>query len=196
MTAEDIQAAGMAGAKAIAEGEVFIATSLDGFIAREDGGIDWLSSPGGGEGGATDDHGYEAVFGAVDALVMGRSTYDVVRSFGVGWPIGTSPSLSLPAGLWMSHPNSRIGLKEWQARPEMWRKGSRPRGLYRLYVDGGKTIQGFLAADLIRRLVITQVPVLIGRGIPLFGPIPADIRLRHVETKAFESGMVQSEYAL
>jgi dihydrofolate reductase len=68
------------------------------------------------------------------------------------------------------------------------------RGAKHLYVDGGKTIQGFLSAGLVNRLIITRIPVLIGSGVPLFGPLARDIKLRHIETRQFSSGLVQSEY--
>ncbi len=67
-------------------------------------------------------------------------------------------------------------------------------GVQHVYVDGGVTIQGFLRAGLVQRLVITRVPVLIGEGIPLFGSLPRDVRLRHLETQHYSSGLVKSEY--
>jgi dihydrofolate reductase len=70
------------------------------------------------------------------------------------------------------------------------------RGIQHIYVDGGLTIQRFLQAGLIHRLIITRVPVLIGTGIPLFGPLQRDVSLKHVATRHFPSGLVQSEYAV
>ncbi len=70
------------------------------------------------------------------------------------------------------------------------------RGFKHAYINGGITIQRFLAARLIERLVITRVPVLIGAGIPLFGPVPSDITLRHIATRSYAGGLVQSEYEL
>lgn len=121
---------------------VFVGTSLDGFLARVDGAFDFLHGDGGGG-----PHGYEEFFATVDALVMGRNTFDIVRGFDQ-WPYG-------------------------------------PKGI---------TIQRFLAAGLIDRIIVTRVPVLIGTGIPLFGPLPRDVRLRHVATRDFAGGAVQSEY--
>jgi dihydrofolate reductase len=69
-------------------------------------------------------------------------------------------------------------------------------GAHHLYVDGGITIQRFLRASLIQRIIITRVPVLIGEGIPLFGKLPHDIRLRHVATRHYASGLVQTEYGI
>jgi len=169
---------------------VFIATSLDGFIAREDGGIDWLEVPGGDPG---EDYGFEAFFGSVDALVMGRNTYDVVRTFGE-WPYGAKPVIVLTSRP-LEIPEELADRVEtmFGAPAEVVRELG-ARGMRHLYVDGGKTIQDFLAAGLIQRMTITRIPVLIGRGIPLFGPVPHDIRLQHVETRTYANGLVQSTY--
>ena len=170
---------------------VFIATSLDGFIAREDGGIDWL--PAGGGDPAADDYGYQQFFASVDALVMGRNTFELVRTFGA-WPYGDTPvvvlttrALELPRDL-----RARVTVMSGDPRDVAARLAE--RGLHRLYVDGGRTVQGFLAAGLVRRLVVTRIPILLGRGIPLFGPLPHDVRLVHVATRSWPTGLVQSEY--
>ena len=168
---------------------VFVGTSLDGFIARSNGDLDFLP-PGGGE-----EHGYAAFMATVDALVIGRNTYDKVLSFDE-WPYGTKSVVVLstrPIDL----PRAPGAVVERMA-------GSPPdiaarlaaRGVKHLYVDGGVTIQAFLKAGLIQRLIITRVPVLIGTGISLFGALPHDIRLHHVMTRQYESGLVQSEYTV
>lgn len=165
---------------------VFVGTSLDGFIARSNGDLDWLPH-GGGE-----DHGYDAFIATVDAVVIGRHTFDTVLTFDT-WPYGemavfvlsTRSPVPVPAGArveWMSGPPAEI-VAQLAAR-----------GIRHAYVDGGITIQRFLQAGLIQRLVITRVPVLIGTGIPLFGATPRDIALEHIATRQFASGLVQSEY--
>lgn len=169
---------------------VFIATSLDGYIAREDGGIDWLH----GDGSEDDeDHGFGAFFSSVDALVMGRNTYELVRTFDQ-WPYGAKQVIVLTTRP-ITIPEPIAGTVESMSGPprEVLERLA-ARGAEHLYIDGGRTIQGFLAEALIQRIIITRVPVLIGRGIPLFGPVPYDIHLRHVATRAFPSGLVQSEY--
>jgi dihydrofolate reductase len=170
---------------------VFIATSLDGFIAREDGALDWLHGDPGGD--PPPDFGYQPFFDGVDALVMGRGTFDVVRAF-PKWPYGTKPvvvlsngSITIPAALTQSVEHMRGLPQEIVARLER-------RGWKQLYVDGGKTIQAFLAAGLIHRLIVNRLPILLGRGIPLFGPLPGDVRLEHVRTQTYAGGMVQTEY--
>jgi dihydrofolate reductase/ribosomal protein S18 acetylase RimI-like enzyme len=172
---------------------VFIATSLDGFIAREDGAIDWLTGPGAPGVGAGEDYGYDAFFAAVDAIVMGRNSYDLVRAF-PAWPYGDKPVVVLTSRP-LGDPPADGDVEAMTGSPADVVARLAARGLGRLYVDGGKTVQAFLGAGLVDRLVITTVPVLLGRGIPLFGPLPhGDVRLRHVGTRSWPSGLVQSEY--
>ena len=166
---------------------VFIGTSVDGFIARPNGDLDFLPE-GGGE-----PHGYDEFIASVDTLVIGRKTFETVLTFAT-WPYGdrrvvvlSSRPLDLSA--------VRGGVVEQMAGPpaEVVSKLA-ASGARHVYVDGGITIQGFLRAGLVQRLVITRVPVLIGDGIPLFGTLPRDVRLRHVSTQHYPSGLVKSEY--
>ncbi|HUR61487.1 MAG TPA: dihydrofolate reductase family protein [Candidatus Thermoplasmatota archaeon] len=167
---------------------VFVGTSLDGFIARPDGALDFLDAAG------TEDHGFHAFLAGVDALVMGRNTFETVLGFKGPWPYGRKPVFVL------SHrpvdvSTIKDGVVEHLSGPPQEVVATlAARGLRHLYVDGGATVQEFLRAGLIDRLVISRVPVLIGQGIPLFGPLPRDVALRHVATKAFAGGLVQSEY--
>lgn len=168
---------------------VFVGVSVDGFIARRNDDLDFLPE-GGGE-----PHGYDEFMASVDALVIGRKTFEKVLTF-ERWPYGdkrvvvlSSRPLNLSAAVG--------GVVEQMAGPpadivsQLAASGAR-----HLYVDGGITIQRFLRAGLIQRLIITRVPVLIGEGIPLFGALPRDVRLRHVATRHYPSGLVQSEYAV
>jgi dihydrofolate reductase len=166
---------------------VFVGVSVDGFIARANGGLDWLPE-GGGE-----PHGYTEFMASVDALVIGRNTFEIVRSFNP-WPYGakrvvvlSSQTVDLSAVVGgfveqMSGPAARI-VEQLAAS-----------GAHHLYVDGGITIQRFLRAGLVDHLTITRVPVLIGDGIPLFGSLPRDIRLHHKSTQQYPSGLVKSAY--
>lgn len=166
---------------------VFVGTSVDGFIARQNGDLSWLP-PGGGE-----PHGYDEFIASVDAIVIGRKTFETVLSFGA-WPYGDKRVVVL-SGHSVDVSAARGGRVEQMGGPpaEIASKLA-ASGAQRIYVDGGITIQRFLRAGLIDRLVITRVPVLIGDGIPLFGSLPRDIRLRHVVTRSYPSGLVQSEY--
>jgi dihydrofolate reductase len=167
---------------------VFVGTSLDGFIARPNGDLDWLPA-GGGE-----PHGYEEFIASVDAIVIGRKTFETVLTLSP-WPYGDKRVVVLSSNL--VDVSTAEGVVEQMAGPpaEIISRLA-DSGAHHLYVDGGITIQRFLRAGLIQRLIITRVPVLIGEGIPLFGSLPRDIRLRHVATRHYPSGLVQSEYYL
>lgn len=166
---------------------VFIGTSLDGFIARKDGGIDWLPAFG------DEDYGYNAFFKTVDALVMGRKSFQTALKF-PEWPYGRKPVIVLSRRR-VKVPAKLAGTVEWMSgTPAALVRKLGKRGLRHLYIDGGMTIQGFLRAGLIDRLVITRVPVLLGEGRPLFGPIGRDVKLKHLGTKAYPDGLVQSRY--
>jgi dihydrofolate reductase len=166
---------------------VFIGTSVDGFIARPNGDLDFLP-PGGGE-----PHGYDEFMASVDALVIGRKTFETVLAYPT-WPYGKKCVVVL-SGHPLDFSGVRGGVVEQMAGPppEIVSKLA-ARGVQHVYVDGGVTIQGFLRAGLVQRLIITRVPVLIGEGIPLFGSLPRDVRLSHVATRHYPSGLVQSEY--
>ncbi len=166
---------------------VFIGTSVDGFIARTNDELDFLPE-GGGE-----PHGYNEFIASVDAIVIGRKTFEKVLSFG-SWPYGKKRVVVLssrPVDLSVV----RGGVVEQMAgAPAEIVAQLAERGVHNLYIDGGITIQQFLRAGMIQRLIITRVPVLIGEGVPLFGALPYDVRLRHVATRSYPSGLVQSEY--
>jgi dihydrofolate reductase len=166
---------------------VFVGTSVDGFIARPDGALDFLDA-GGGE-----PHGYDEFIATVDAIVIGRKTYETVLGF-EAWPYGRKRVVVL-SGQPLDLSVVKDGVVEQMggSSAEIVAKLA-ATGARHLYVDGGITIQGFLRAGLVTRLVVTRVPVLIGEGIPLFGSLPHDVRLRHVATRHYPSGLVQSEY--
>ncbi|HTA53025.1 MAG TPA: dihydrofolate reductase family protein [Candidatus Acidoferrum sp.] len=166
---------------------VFVGTSVDGFIARPNGNLDFLPA-GGGE-----PHGYDEFIATVDALVIGRKTFETVLAF-PEWPYGDKRVVILSSRP-LDFSGVRGGVVEQMAgSPAEIVSKLAASGAHHLYVDGGITIQGFLRAGLVERLVITRVPVLIGDGIPLFGALPHDLRLRHVATQHYSSGLVKSEY--
>ena len=169
---------------------VFIATSLDGFIARADGALDWLHGRGERDGG---DYGYADFMASVDALVMGRKTFETVLTFGA-WPFAGTRVVVLSSGA-REIPDALGGKVEGMAgAPAEILRRLGADGVRCVYLDGGQTIQRFLRAGLVRELVLTRIPVLIGSGIPLFGDLPGDVPLDHVETRAFSDGLVQSRY--
>jgi dihydrofolate reductase len=166
---------------------VFVGTSVDGFIARSNGSFDFLPADGG------EPHGYDEFIASVDALVIGRNTFETVLSL-PAWPYGKKRVVVLS-----SRPIElsavREGVVEQMAgSPTEIVARLAATGARHLYVDGGITIQKFLRAGLVQSITITRVPVLIGSGIPLFGALPRDLRLRHVGTRQYPSGLVKSEY--
>jgi dihydrofolate reductase len=167
---------------------VFVGTSLDGFIARPNGDLDFLP-PGGGE-----PHGYDEFMATVDALVIGRKTFDTVLTFDT-WPYGEKPVFVLSTRSLAPAPLG-AAVERMAGAPVDIVAQLAARGIRHIYVDGGITIQRFLQAGLIQRLMITRVPVLIGAGIPLFGALQRDIVLKHVATRQYASGLVQSEYVV
>jgi len=167
---------------------VFIGTSLDGFIARTDGALDFLPDGGGEE------HGYEAFMASVDALVIGRKTYETVLGFDA-WAYGDKAVFVLSTRALAPAPKGAM-VERMSGEPSDIVAALDSRGIRHIYVDGGITIQRFLAAGLIDRIIITRVPVLIGEGIALFGALPRDIPLHHVATRQYKSGLVQSEYLI
>ncbi|MDJ0689311.1 MAG: dihydrofolate reductase family protein [Xenococcaceae cyanobacterium MO_188.B32] len=171
---------------------VFIATSLDGFIARTGGELDWLDAanrtvPEG------EDCGYQAFMESIDVSIVGRKTYEKILSFGK-WSYGIKPvivlssnKIEIPDRLAQTVSHSSESPKELCDRLSN-------EGAKRLYIDGGITIQRFLSSGLIDDITITVIPVILGRGIPLFGEVKKDISLKHIATKSYDFGFVQLTY--
>ena len=173
---------------------VYIATSLDGFISRTDGNIDWLNDynahiPEG------EDLGYAQFMSNIDAIVMGHNTFEQMFTFGT-WPYGSTPVVVLSCQL-RALPDDVPGTVSLSAEElEKLVQRLSAKDWKHLYVDGGLTIQSFLKAGLIDEITITAIPILLGDGKPLFGPLPADVELELVESKAFDFGFVQSKYRI
>ncbi|NTY01176.1 dihydrofolate reductase family protein [Deinococcus sp. JMULE3] len=177
---------------------VFIATSLDGFIARADGRLDWLpgAAPDGVPAPAGEDHGFGAFMAGTEVIVMGRATFDTVRDFSP-WPYAgkrlvvlsrTLTAADIPEDL------RREGVEVHPGPVEALAAELREQGVGGVYVDGGQTVQAFLRAGLIEELILTRVPVLLGEGMALFGPLGGDVWLEHLGSRAFPSGLVQDAY--
>ena len=171
---------------------VFIAISLDGYIARAGGELDWLDEANASvpEG---EDCGYLDFMNSVDVLIMGRKTYEKVLSFGE-WPYGSKPVIVLSSNI-IEIPDELTQTVSYSSESpkELYDRFSK-EGAKRLYIDGGNTIQRFLAEGLINDITITVIPVILGSGISLFGDVKKDISLKHVATKSYEFGFVQSTY--
>ena len=169
---------------------VFIATSLDGYIADKNGGIGWLDSI---PAINTIDTGYAAFTSEIDALVMGRVSFETVCSFDIDWPY-TKPVFVLSTTM--------------QEIPDKYKdhaqllKGTIPeilatihtKGYRKLYIDGGKLIQSFLNEDLIDEMVITIIPILLGGGVPLFGDLDKQLDFECKESKLFLDAVAQNHF--
>ncbi|MEO0532923.1 MAG: dihydrofolate reductase family protein [Cyanobacteria bacterium P01_A01_bin.123] len=173
---------------------VFIATSLDGFIARAGGELDWLDAA-----NATvpegEDCGYRAFMASIDALIMGRKTYEKVLSFGE-WPYGNKPVIVLSRNKLAIPDALTPTVSHSSESPRALSNRLSKEGAKRLYIDGGITIQRFLSEGLINDITITVIPILLGSGISLFGSFKGEIPLRHIATKTYEFGFVQLTYEL
>lgn len=169
--------------------KVFIATSLDGFIADSNGGIDWLTempNPSNGDGG------YAKFMDSIDSILMGRNTFQKVLSFGIDWPyakktfVWSNTLKQIPSEL-----EGKVEIVSGSIEKIMLKLHE--QGFQNVYIDGGKTIQSFLRAGLIHEITLTQVPIILGGGIPLFQGVPK-IKLTHKTTETFDNGMVQVCY--
>ena len=168
---------------------IFIGTSLDGFIAGKDGDIGWLNEI---PNPSNSDYGYAEFIENIDALVMGRKTFELVLTFG-DWPYGKpvfvlSNSLdNVPEGM---EDKAEIVKGDLKTLFEMLKK----RGYEDLYVDGGSVIQSFLKEDLIDEMIITRVPILLGEGIPLFGKLENHMKFKLVKTVTYNETLVSGHY--
>jgi dihydrofolate reductase len=162
---------------------VFIAVSLDGFIARPDGSLDWLDRFHG------DEHGYAAFFAGVDALVIGRGTYDTVVGF-QEWPYGDKRLIVC------THRTAdpRHGEELWSGPPRALAERLDREGVRRVYVDGGALVRSFLHEGLVDELTINVIPLILGSGIPLFASGLPEIPLQLVASKSYTAGLVQVQY--
>jgi dihydrofolate reductase len=174
-------------------GSVFLGMSVDGFIARLDGDLSWLD--GGSDGGAPDDgeggdFGFGEFVAGIDALVMGRGTYEVIAPY-AEWPYQGKP-VHLLSTTFAADADPRLAGVHRSFDEAVAALSA--AGYRRVYVDGGRTVHAFLRAGLIADLTLSRVPVLIGTGHTPFGELAADIPLEHVRTQTFGGGMVQTTY--
>ncbi len=167
---------------------VFCGTSLDGFLARPDDTFDFLKA---GEGIP---HGFNEFLKSVDVIVLGRRTFDVVRAMGAVGLYGKKRVVVLSSRTLDFSGIKGAKLEQMSGTPQEIVAKLEASGARHAYVDGGITIQNFLRAGQLDRIIVTRVPVLVGQGIPLFGPLSHDVHLRHVATRSYKGDMVQSEY--
>lgn len=169
---------------------VFIAKSLDGYISDRNGSLDWLNlipNPG------NDDMGYSGFIENIDAIIMGRITFETVCNFDIAWPY-EKPVFVLSRTLKTIREDYKDKVEVINGSLEIILKELYQKGYRRLYIDGGKTIQSFLSEDLIDELIITTIPVLLGGGSRLFSELPEELKFEHIDTKVYLNEIVQSHY--
>ena len=168
---------------------VYIATSIDGFIARKNGSIDWLMDIPNPDGS---DFGFNDFMKGIDAIVMGRNTFEQVLTFGE-WPYA-KPVFVLSSKL-EEVPKNLVNKAEIiSGEPGFITKELNSRQFKNLYIDGGKTVQNFLKCDLIDELIITRIPILLGEGIQLFADLNKEQKYEHIGTEIFNNSLVKSHY--
>lgn len=170
---------------------VFIATSLDGYIADKNGNLDWLQNTVPNPDGI--DMGYGEFTNRIDALVMGRNTFEMICSFDMEWPykvpvfVMSSTLIEIPKAFKKYANLVKGSLSEILNQIHA-------KGFYRLYIDGGKTIQSFLIENLIDEIIITKMPVLLGGGVSLFGDLTQPLLFDHVKSEVFLDAVAQDTY--
>ena len=170
---------------------VYIATSLDGYIAREDGTIDWLMEL---PNPNNSDYGFSVFLERIDGIIMGRKSFETVLGF-KEWPY-TKPVPVFVLSNSLNELPGKLPVKVEIVNGELKRiiELLKDKGIDDLYIDGGKTIQSFLKQDLIDEMIITRIPILLGSGIPLFDKNNLEIKFEHVGTEVYNNMLVRSKY--
>jgi len=168
---------------------IYIARSLDGFIADRDGGVDWLNNIPNPD---NSDFGFAEFMGKIDGIVMGRKTFEQVLTFG-SWPY-PRPVYVVSSSLKEVPPEYSGKAEIINLEPAEIIKKLRSNGMKSLYIDGGALIQSFLTGDLIDEMIITSIPVLLGAGIPLFGELSNSLEFTHYKTEVLINSLVKSHY--
>jgi dihydrofolate reductase len=170
---------------------VYIATSIDGYIAKEDGNIDWLMNLPNPE---KSDYGFSVFLERLDAIIMGRKSFEAVLGF-KEWPYLKPVPVFVLSNSLTELPSTLSGKAEIiKGELKNVLKSLKDRGINTLYIDGGVTVQNFLKEDLIDEMTITRIPILLGSGIPLFSRNDTVLEFEHVETKVFNNMIVRSKY--
>lgn len=169
---------------------MFIACSIDGYISDVKNSLEWLNSIPNPE---QNDMGYASFMTNVDAIIMGRKTYETIAKMDIEWPYAV-PVFILSRRLTSVLPNLNAQIELMKGSPNNILQTIRSKGYNQLYIDGGNTIQQFLSYDLIDELTITTMPLLLGGGSPLFGPLINPLHFELVKSEVFLSQIVQSTY--
>lgn len=177
---------------------VYIATSADGFIAKTDGGVDWLHTAGNSEANmGSEDMGFKSFIDSVDCMIMGRKCMEMISSFNLTpeqWPYGDMPIIVLSNTIKEPPENLKSKVEMYSGNLKVLVSQLESTGHQHAYIDGGTTIQAFINLQLINEMIITRAPVLLGEGIPLFGKTDKDIKLEQSQAVAFANDFVQEKY--
>ena len=178
---------------------VFIATSLDGFIAKEDGSVDWLHTAGNSnvDMGDQADMGMNAYMSSIDCMIMGRKCMDVISSMNLTpeqWPYGDTKIIVLSNTIKEAPPNMKGKVEIYSGDLELLIHKLENEGYKHAYIDGGTTIQAFINLKLINEMTITLTPILLGEGKPLFGKTCKDIKLEKARAIVFSNDFIQVKY--
>ena len=168
---------------------VYIATSLDGYIARKDGNLEWLMESPNPE---NSDYGFSDFMDRIDGILMGRNTFETVAGFNQ-WPY-TKPVFILSNTMKKVPDGYQDKARIVNGDLKDLIKSLNKNGIRKIYVDGGKTIQSFLKQGLIDKLIITRVPIILGSGIPLFADMDHEIKFKLVNTEILNEDLVKSTY--
>ncbi len=169
---------------------VFIARSIDGYIADKDGGIDWLHSV---PNPNNLDMGYSELLSRIDAILMGRNTFEMVCSFDIEWPY-KKPVFVMSTSLNTIPEKYKNQVALVKGTLTKILEQIHSKGYLKLYIDGGKTIQSFLQEDLIDELILTTIPIVLGGGVPLFADLPKPLTMEHVKSEVFLNALTQDTY--
>ena len=169
-----------------------MAMSFDGFVARQDHALDWLHK----QNTEGEDHGYDDFFASIDGLVMGRGSFETVLAF-EEWPYPKPTYVMSKSMIQQDVPEKLIGkVNITDLEPKELFRSLYEKGWKRAYVDGGHVVHSFLRAGLIEDMIVALVPILIGEGRRMFGNLEADIDLQLIQSKSFNSGLVQNHYKI
>jgi dihydrofolate reductase len=170
---------------------VYIATSIDGYIARRDGSIDWLMEL---PNPNNSDYGFSVFLERIDGIIMGRKSFETVLGFNE-WPYAKRVPIFVLSNTLNELPGN-LSAKVEIVRGELKKiiELLKDKGINNLYIDGGKTIQSFLKEDLIDEMIITRIPILLGSGIPLFDENNSELMFEHVGTEVYNNMLVRSKY--
>lgn len=170
---------------------VFIAISLDGFIARSNDQLDWLDAA--GEKNSKEDYGYHQFLSSIDCIVMGRRTFEKVASF-PEWPYTNKRVIILTKTLKKVPKDFDDKVSLFNGNIELLAIELQSYGFKNIYVDGGITIQSFIRAELLNEITLTQIPIILGKGLPLFAEVSKDVKLKLISSQSYATGFVQSKY--